>query len=50
MAELKEGIFGGISGRIGGFVGVQWRGRSLLRKTRQMLCWHSTSGTSKRRD
>ncbi|WP_158961378.1 DUF6266 family protein [Myroides fluvii] len=31
MAELKEGIFGGISGRIGGFVGVQWRGRSLLR-------------------
>jgi len=31
MAELKEGIFGGFSGRIGTFVGVQWRGRSLLR-------------------
>lgn len=31
MAELREGIFGGISGKIGTFVGVQWRGRSLLR-------------------
>lgn len=31
MAELKEGILGGVSGKIGNLVGVKWRGRDLLR-------------------
>ena len=31
MAEIKDGILGGVSGKIGNIVGFQWRGRNLLR-------------------
>lgn len=31
MAEIKDGILGGVSGKIGNMVGFQWRGRNLLR-------------------
>ncbi|WP_410879737.1 DUF6266 family protein [Myroides sp. DW712] len=31
MAEIKDGILGGVSGKIGNMVGYQWRGRNFLR-------------------
>lgn len=31
MAEIKEGILGGVNGKIGPVVGFKWRGRNLLR-------------------
>lgn len=31
MAEIKEGILGGMNGKIGPVVGFRWRGRNLLR-------------------
>lgn len=31
MAEIKDGILGGVTGKIGNMVGYQWRGRNLLR-------------------
>ncbi|MDM1408072.1 DUF6266 family protein [Myroides sp. DF42-4-2] len=31
MAEIKDGILGGVSGKIGNMVGYQWRGKNLLR-------------------
>lgn len=33
MAEIKEGILGGIHGKIGPVVGFMWRGRYFLRST-----------------
>lgn len=31
MAEIKEGILGGVKGKIGPVVGFKWRGRNILR-------------------
>lgn len=31
MAEIKEGILGGVNGTVGTVVGFQWRGRNFLR-------------------
>lgn len=31
MAEIKDGILGGVSGKISNMVGYQWRGRNFLR-------------------
>lgn len=36
MAEIKDGILGGVSGKIGNMVGYQWRGRNLLRINPQL--------------
>ncbi|MDR0230435.1 MAG: DUF6266 family protein [Flavobacteriaceae bacterium] len=31
MAEIKEGILGGVHGKVGTVIGVRWRGRNFLR-------------------
>ncbi len=31
MAEIKKGILGGFSGKVGTVVGVNWRGKDIIR-------------------
>lgn len=31
MAEIKQGILGGVSGKVGTVVGAQWRGKNIIR-------------------
>ncbi|MGV0847474.1 hypothetical protein ACTS9T_13015 [Empedobacter falsenii] len=30
MAEIKKGILGGFSGKVGTVVGVNWRGKDII--------------------
>jgi len=31
MAEIKRGILGGVSGKVGTVVGANWRGKNIIR-------------------
>jgi len=31
MAEIKKGILGGFSGKVGTVIGVNWRGKDIIR-------------------
>ena len=33
MAEIKKGILGGFSGKVGPVVGANWRGKDIIRST-----------------
>jgi len=31
MAEIKQGILGGVSGKVGTVVGANWKGKNIIR-------------------
>ena len=37
MAEIKKGILGGFSGKVGPVVGANWRGKDIIRSTPNLL-------------
>lgn len=50
MAEIKKGIFGGVTGKIGNVVGFQWRGRDFLRAKPQKPHQHTSPAQQAQRD
>ena len=42
MAEIKKGILGGFSGKVGTVVGVNWRGRDIIKKKKKKSKRRST--------
>lgn len=50
MAEIKKGILGGLTGKIGNIVGFQWRGRNFLRAKPQKHSQQATPAQQAQRD
>lgn len=44
MAEIKKGILGGVQGKVGTVVGVNWRGKNIIRSLPKRSCKAATEG------
>ncbi|AJA68689.1 hypothetical protein HX045_13755 [Myroides odoratimimus] len=49
MAEIKKGILGGVQGKVGTVVGVNWRGKNIIRSLPKKSGKPATEGQLKQR-